>query len=121
MEGSHFSDPMLVQKYVPGTEDLPVYDGFRPVDAKNVAYDSESGRIVDASYLSSDADIIQVRKFYKDAMAQLGWREGQPFSYTREGERLKISITSKNGVTFLKFVIRPDTAIKLGNNSNVIR
>jgi len=107
VKGLPFSDPMLTQKYVPGTEDLPIYTGFRPVGAKNIAYDSQSGRIVDASYTSSDADMVQVQKFYKDTLVQLGWKKNKPHLYTREGERLKISITSKNGITFLKFVIRP--------------
>ena len=107
VEDYRFGDTMLAQQYVPGTEDLPLYNGFTPADAGNVSYDSESGRIVDASYISRDADIVEVRKFYTETLPQLGWRENKASSYTREGEKLKVSITDKGGVVFLKFVIRP--------------
>lgn len=96
----------LAQKYVPGTEDLPVYEGFKPVDTKNVAYDSADGRLIDASYFNNHAKIAEVKEFYSETLPHLGWKKKQN-EYVREGERLKINITEKGGITFLKFTIRP--------------
>ncbi len=100
-------DLILAQKYVPGTEDLPVYSGFKPVDTNNIAYGSANGRIIDANYISSDANPEDVRLYYKETLAQLGWNSKKPSTYIRDGERLNLSITEKKGVTFLKFIIRP--------------
>lgn len=97
----------LAQKYVPGTEDLPIYENFKPVDTKNLAYDSEGGSIIDANYFSNHATAAEVKQFYTEALAQLGWKKGKTGEYTREGERLKLTITEKGGITFLKFSIRP--------------
>lgn len=95
------------QKYVPGTEDLPVYSGFQAIDSKNVVYDSESGRIVDASYFQRDITIQDVRDFYAETLPQLGWHKNKSAQYVRDGEILKVSVSEKKGVVFLKFNIRP--------------
>lgn len=100
-------DPMLAQQYVPGTEDLPVYKGFKLSDRKNIAYDSESGRIVDAVYTSSNANEEDVKNFYKKTLTQLGWNEKGNLSYVREGEVLKLLISKNKGITTLTFAIRP--------------
>lgn len=102
-----FDNLILAQKYVPGTEDLPVYDGFQTVDTKNVVYDSESGRIIEASYFRRDVTEKEVRDFYNETLPQLGWHKNKPSQYTRDGESLKLNIGLKNGVVSLKFNIRP--------------
>jgi hypothetical protein len=104
--GTLQDNEQLAQKYVPGTEDLPVYEGFKPVDAKNVAYDSESGRIIDAGYFSNHTKAAEVKQFYSETLPQLGWKKKNG-EYMREGERLKVNITEKGDITFLKFNIRP--------------
>jgi hypothetical protein len=104
--GTLQDNEQLAQKYVPGTEDLPVYEGFKPVEAKNVAYDSEAGRIVDAAYFSNHSNPAEVKQYYAEALTQLGWKKKNG-EYIREGERLKINITEKGDITFLKFTIRP--------------
>ena len=107
MGSSSPGDLLIAQKFVPGTEDLPVYIGFKPVDANNVAYDSTSGRIVDASYFSTEVAKSDVQAYYTETLQQLGWSKKKQSEYIRDGERLKLSVTEKNGVTTLKFVIRP--------------
>lgn len=100
-------DLIIAQKYVPGTEDLPVYNGFQPIDAKNIVYDSASGRIIDASYFRRDIGVEEVRGYYTETLPQLGWRKKKSSEYTRDGESLKVNVTEKKGVVLLKFVIRP--------------
>ena len=97
------------QHYVPGTEDLPVYDGFNLIESGNVAYDSESGRIIDATYSGGVVREQDVLDFYAQTMPQLGWKKNKLHAYIRDGEKLKISITQKNGVMYLTFTIRPVT------------
>ena len=104
---NRFGDMIIAQKYVPGTEDLPVYEGFQPIDSKNIVYDSESGRIVDASYSAQNVAMQDVSSFYSETLPQLGWHKKKPLEYVRDGESLKVKVSEKNGVVFLKFVIRP--------------
>ncbi len=105
--GSALQQHLQAQKYVPGTEDLPVYDGFQPSDTKNLIYDSTDGRIIDASYSSQNVNIVEVKAFYAETLPQLGWRKNKSSEYRRDGESLKINVTTKNNITYLKFTIRP--------------
>ncbi len=95
------------QQYVHSTEDLPVYEGFQPIEAKNIVYDSESGRIIDASYFRSGISASDVKKFYVETLPQLGWKKTKTSEYTRDGETLKINIKELKGAVYLKFIIRP--------------
>ncbi len=80
---------------------------WNKIEHKNLAYDSDSGRIVDAYYFSEKAKIAEVSSYYIDTLPQLGWKKTKPFEYKREGEVLKLNITGKEGVTYLKFTVRP--------------
>jgi len=95
------------QRYVPGTEDLPVYQGFQPIETENIVYDSESGRIIDAAYSRIGDDKNDVINFYAEALPQLGWKKRKTSEYIRDGETLKLSVIKKQGTLYLKFVIRP--------------
>lgn len=95
------------QNYVPGTEDVPLYTGFLPVNKNNLAYDSEGGRLVDATYFSKNANAAEVKKFYAETLPELGWKSKKPYEYTRDGESMKVVVTEKNGTAFIKFVIKP--------------
>ncbi len=92
----NFGDMLLArQQFVPGTEDIPVFSGFKPIENKGLAYDSDSGRIVDAYYFSKKAKVAEVSSYYIDTLPQLGWKKTKPFEYKREGEVLKLNITVK--------------------------
>jgi hypothetical protein len=93
-------------QYVDGTEDLPVYSGFVVNKDGNVSYDSVDGRIVEASYSSPKASIVEVRKFYDETLPQLGWNKKNNV-YERDGETLKVNISQKSGNTMLTLSIRP--------------
>lgn len=95
------------QEYVPGTEDIPVFFGFKAVENSLLSYDSVDGRIIDVEFSSDKTSAKNVRNFYEVTLPQLGWHKRQYQIYEREGEVLKLNILEKNNLTFLKFTIRP--------------
>ncbi len=103
---------LAVQKYVPGTEDLPLYHGFNLAKNGHLSYDSTRGRIIDAQFHSRLAKAADVRKFYELTLPQLGWNLQEYQIYEREGEVLRLNILEKNGHTSLKVAIRPSIDTK---------
>lgn len=97
------------QQYVNGTEDLPVYYGFKESADSNISYDSIDGRIVDASFSSDAAQAGDVRKFYETVLPQLGWAKQEYQLYKREGELLRINIIKRDDEVLLKIAIRPSS------------
>ena len=95
------------QKYLVGTEDVPLYFGFTPTEEGNVSYDSTDGRIIDGSFVSTTEKASDVRKFYEESLPQLGWQKMQYQLYKRDGEILRLNILEKDNKTHLKFSIRP--------------
>ena len=95
------------QEYVKGTEDLPIYYGFKAKEDSLVSYDTTSGRIIDAEFYSNTVSVIDVRNFYKMTLPQLGWVLKEFQIYERDGEILKLNIVEKEGKTLLRFNIIP--------------
>jgi hypothetical protein len=95
------------QKYVKGTEDLPIYSGFKAKENSGVSYDTTSGRIIDAEFYSNNASVIDVENFYQMTLPQLGWALKESRIYERDGERLQFDIIENDGKTILKFNIIP--------------
>ena len=96
------------QEYVPGTEDIPVYHGFMAINDNIMAYDSVSGRIIDAVFYSENVPVRNVQEFYDTTLPQLGWSKQKSQIYERDGEKLKLNIIERSGKTLLKFTIRPN-------------
>lgn len=95
------------QPYVKGTEDLPLFVGFVPVEHKTLSYDSPSGRIIDALFYNKNTTKEQVEAFYSKTLPQLGWQEKEPFSYVRDKEHLRIYITKNIDRIYLQFKLSP--------------
>lgn len=94
------------QEFVPGTEDLPLYHGFK-AEKGNVAYDSVDGRIIDASFVSRTVQTENVRSYYDLTLPQLGWNKLEYQTYERAGEMLRLNILRQEDKVLLKVHIRP--------------
>ena len=97
-------------RYVVGTEDVPLYEGFIEDSNQTAAYDTVEGRIVEAVYSrsASSANMTDIRNFYTVSLPQLGWQKQTSSRYTRDGEQLNYSLTKEENHLILKFTIRPD-------------
>lgn len=99
--------PVSYPQYVIGAEDIPVPQGFSEKSDDTTAYDTVSGRIIDALY-EGQAAVSEVRKFYDKTLPELGWKKMSYSLYEREEESLSLDIKSqKGGKIQLRFTIRP--------------
>ena len=95
------------QKFVPGIEDLPLYQGFRPKGGENAVYASGKDRLVELTYYSHIASKDSVEEFYSIALAQLGWVHVGDHRYERMGEQLILEVFSRDGATNLYIYLTP--------------
>ncbi len=92
--------------FVGGFEDLPLMAGLAEVPEARVIFDKPDGRIVEA-FAVGEVAAEAVRKFYADALPQLGWRPLDAGSFQREGEVLRIEVEEREGETAVRFAISP--------------
>ena len=78
---------MAEDQFLSAIEDLPLMDGLNEVEGEGMAFDSSSGRIVEALTMGK-VDKNDVIAFYSQTLPQLGWSETAPGQFSREGEIL---------------------------------
>ncbi len=95
------ASPAHATDFLKAIEDVPVFPGLTEA-AEPVVFESDQGRVVRTN-TNGHADYGAVRDFYLASLPSLGWkREGAgghgPFVFTREHERLTLSIEPAAGV-----------------------
>lgn len=93
-------------RFMPGMEDMPLAPGLSVVEDAALAFDSPSGRIVEA-YAAGQAAPTDIRHFYAETLPSLGWQPIGQDSFVREAERLDLDLFVKEGVTTLRMTVRP--------------
>lgn len=94
------------QGYVPGFEDLPLMFELDADDAPMI-FDAPGGRIVEARAHGSSSP-TRVANFYRETLAQLGWRQTSPGTFERDGEQLRLGVTEpKSGEVEVRFSLSP--------------
>ena len=87
-------------------EDVPLAPGLTEA-AGGLVFDSPTGRIVEAS-ASGAVSAEQVRRFYHETMAQLGWRSAGELQFRRDNETLKIAIDPRKTPLVVRFNLTPN-------------
>ncbi|MCH7486423.1 MAG: hypothetical protein IIC04_05485 [Proteobacteria bacterium] len=77
------------ERFVGGTEDLPLMAGLSEVAGRGMVFDTPAGRIVEA-YARGPVTREQVLEFYTATLPQLGWRADGAAAFSREDEVLKL-------------------------------
>lgn len=93
--------------FVAGVEDLPLMPGLTELSGSGYAFDSSTGRIVEA-YAAGDVSQQQVLDFYSSTLPQLGWEAATSHSYRRQGERLAIEFVKGSGPLTVHFTVTPE-------------
>jgi hypothetical protein len=93
--------------FVAGVEDLPLMPGLTQLSGSGYAFDSSTGRIVEA-YAAGDVSQQQVLDFYSSTLPQLGWEAATSHSYRRQGERLAIEFVKGSGPLTVHFTVTPE-------------
>lgn len=84
--------PAFGQSFLPGTEDIPLLDGLRQVE-ETASFDNPSERMV---LISAQTQLSrhEVLTFYRQTLANLGWKEKSSGKFERGNDTLFIEITS---------------------------
>lgn len=93
------------QKFVKGTDGIPLYPFFKEIKEKTVVFDSPDGKIINVKYHATGVNINKVINFYNDTLPQLGWKNDDGDSYFRDNEDLKFNISQQGRKQFLSFKI----------------
>ena len=92
--------------YLAAVADLPLMPGLAEVPGAGLVFDQPSGRIVEA-YAQGAVSRAAVRAFYLDTLPNLGWRAKAEALFQREGEELRLDISSANGALVVRFTLQP--------------
>ena len=95
--------------FVSNLEDLPLMPGLsEDVDAA-MAFDTPSGRIVEA-YASGPTTPARVLEFYAATLPQLGWQREGEAAFRREGEILRLEFSIGPSRVTVRFALSPESA-----------
>ncbi|MCL2438989.1 MAG: hypothetical protein FWD15_00575 [Alphaproteobacteria bacterium] len=92
-------------EFINGFEEIPLMNGLH--QGEEFSFDTEEARVVEQYVSSDEIGAMQFVVFYKETLKSLGWtlgrESGERLTFTREGERLEITIDSKKPLqaTFL--------------------
>ncbi|MDZ4735325.1 MAG: hypothetical protein SGJ07_03170 [Rhodospirillaceae bacterium] len=92
--------------FVPGIEDLPLMAELEPIDGSGFAFDTASGRLVEA-YASGTVAPEAVLAFYERTLPALGWEAGDDQTWQREGETLAIEFVEGAEPLTVRFQLAP--------------
>lgn len=91
---------------MPGFEDVPLMFELDADDAPMI-FDAPSGRIVEARAIGNSSP-LRVMTFYRETLAQLGWRAVATGTFEREGEQLRLMVAEpKSGMVEVRFSLSP--------------
>lgn len=99
---SSFAAPTYVEDLV----DLPLMEGLSLVEDAGFVFEQENGRIIEKmaiGALSQDS----IKKFYADALPQLGWTSTGNNSFTRDKEELSLSYRKEGHLSVVIFHVNP--------------
>ncbi len=99
--------PADAPAYVYGTADLPLMPGLRQLSRNAVVFDKPSGLVVEADAIGRGMAPAAVARFYRRTLPELGWREVRPLVFTRDGERLQLTIRGGRGRASVHFDLVP--------------
>lgn len=104
---AELSAPALAagDEFLAELDDLPLPPGLTETPG-GLLFDSADGRIVEAK-ASGALAADQVRHFYEQTLAQLGWRMIGPMRFRRDDEVLTILLDDRNGPLLVHFSLTP--------------
>jgi hypothetical protein len=96
--------------YLSALPDFPLMPGLREQQESGVIFDKPGGRIVEAVF-GGGAPTAKVRDYYLGALPPLGWqlqsRAAEVLIFTREDERLVLTIARQGNLTMVRLALEP--------------
>ncbi|WP_417841190.1 hypothetical protein [Terasakiella sp.] len=92
--------------FLSALEDVPLMEGLQEATQDTVNFDTPSGRIVE-SYAVGNVTKQSVLSYYKGSLPALGWKQIAMGTFMREGEYLKISVSTQDSNVTVHFALSP--------------
>jgi len=101
--------PALADKgrYFEALYDVPVMPGLEELPEQAMLFDKPDGRIASVVAASKTVKETDIRRFYDDTLAQMGWRKSTQNQYVRRGDRLSMEIALRPPLTVVHFTLEP--------------
>ncbi len=93
-------------EFIAGFEDIPVMPGMAVDGDASTAFDTRTGRIVEA-YAAGDITDAAMRQFYQETLPQLGWARIGKLAFQREGEMLTLEVIDQGTPLTVRFRLSP--------------
>ena len=95
--------------FLSAIEDVPLMAGLTEDSAATLEFDKPDGRLIE-TYAYGEARQEDAIAFYTTVMPEFGWRKINDLIYSREGEILRIYLTSEERSLLVRFVLSPDSS-----------
>ncbi len=94
------------ERFVPGFEALPLMAGLEVEPGSAIVFDKPGGRIVEAAATGA-APAARIRRWYAEALPQLGWKPAGEGRFRRESEVLSLAVTAEGTGARVAFRLYP--------------
>lgn len=97
---------LAADRFVSGTDDLPLMPGLEEVDGSAMVFSKPQGRIVEVT-ASGTVTREAVRAFYDGTLPQLGWDRLETGRWRRENELLQFDMADSEAGLLVQFSLGP--------------
>jgi hypothetical protein len=94
-------------RYFEALYDVPVMPGLEELPDQAMLFDKPDGRIASVVAATKTVKEADIRHFYEDTLAQMGWRKSAENQYVRKGERLSMKIAAHPPLIVVHFTLEP--------------
>lgn len=94
-------------RYFEALYDVPVMPGLEELPDQAMLFDKPDGRIASVVAATKTVQEADIRRFYEDTLAQMGWKKSAGNQYVRGGDRLSMEIAARPPLTVVHFTLEP--------------
>ena len=96
----------VADQFVSGLGDIPIFKDMRSIEDTYILFDKVEGRYL-YSEIKGEYEVLEIQKYYKKVLPNLGWKSLQKNSFARGSEILEIQYLIENEETKVVFTISP--------------
>lgn len=94
-------------RYFEALYDVPVMPGLEELPDQAMLFDKPDGRIASVVAATKTVQEADIRRFYGDTLAQMGWKKTTENQYVRGGDRLSMEIVARPPLMVVHFTLEP--------------
>lgn len=87
--------------------DIPIKPGLEEIEEQALSFDKPQGRIIESIAEVQNGREDDILSYYQSSLPQLGWRQKNATTFTRDSERLILNFESYESKNFLRLTIQP--------------